>query len=108
MYSLKLWKYLYLSKIEICQNDLANTRSKANVDLMWAHHLRCWPNIEPTLGELLVFAGEWFIHWELFQTNNEIPYGLEQVCKRNLVLAAQQLLLLFTCWSVYSEFEKYR
>ena len=31
-----------------------NTRRSPNVGLMLAHR---WPNIEPTLGERLVFAG---------------------------------------------------
>ena len=31
-----------------------------NVGSMLAHHLRRWPNIEPTLGKRLVFAGRGF------------------------------------------------
>ena len=29
---------------------------------MLAHRLRCWPNIEPTLGKRLAFAGDIFAH----------------------------------------------
>ena len=35
----------------------ANTRRSPNVGLLLAHRLRRWPNINPTLGERLVFAG---------------------------------------------------
>ena len=35
----------------------ANTKRSPNVGTMLAHRLRHWPNIVPTLGERLVFAG---------------------------------------------------
>ena len=35
----------------------ANTRHRPNVRPMLGHHLRRWPNIGPTLGRYLVFAG---------------------------------------------------
>ena len=35
----------------------ANTKSLSKVGSMLAHRLRRWSNIEPTLGERLVFAG---------------------------------------------------
>ena len=35
-----------------------NTRYQTNVCSMLVHHLRRWPNITPTQGECLVFAGQ--------------------------------------------------
>ena len=35
----------------------ANTRHRPNVDLMLGQRRRRWPNIKPTLGRCLVFAG---------------------------------------------------
>ena len=37
-----------------------NTRHSLKVGSMLAHRLRRWANIEPTLGESLVFAGSWW------------------------------------------------
>ena len=38
--------------------DAANTRHSANVVSMLCHRLRRWPNIDPTLAQSLVFAGD--------------------------------------------------
>ena len=35
----------------------ANTRRSPDIGSMLTHRLRRWPNIEPTLGECLEFAG---------------------------------------------------
>ena len=35
----------------------ANTRRPPKAGSMLAHRLRCWPNIEPIIGERLVRAG---------------------------------------------------
>ena len=39
------------------QSFPANTRPRPNVGPMLVHRLRRWPNIGPTLGRYLVFAG---------------------------------------------------
>ena len=36
--------------------DSANTRGSPNAGSMLGHRLRRWPNIEPALGEPVVFA----------------------------------------------------
>ena len=44
------------------QNLPANKRRSPNTGLMLAHRLRRWSNINPALGERLVFAGLPTVH----------------------------------------------
>ena len=46
----------------------ANTGNSFKAVLMLTHRLRCWPNIETTLGECPVFAGKGLL--DKFLSNN--------------------------------------
>ena len=48
-----------LISIHICRE--ADTSRSPNVGLMLAQRLRRWANINPTLGQRLVFSGEWWM-----------------------------------------------